>query len=176
LGAHGLIYAPIVLLGLYGLVRLLRRDDELRIEAAVSLAVFVAFWALQAAWPNPWGGNTPGPRYMIPALPFLAIGVAASWSRLVTGAAIVIGGATMGLATSTLHMLYPGERLFTGHLRNLSNFGMTPTIYGIWWTDGVGLAVTAALVAAAAWHLWRTCTPSRPTERAVPASAVAAGG
>src|SRR5690606_34329280 len=39
LGAHGLIYAPIVLLGLYGLVRLLRRDDELRIEAAVSLAV-----------------------------------------------------------------------------------------------------------------------------------------
>src|SRR5690606_18602782 len=102
LGAHGLIYAPIVLLGLYGLVRLLRRDDELRIEAAVSLAVFVAFWALQAAWPNPWGGNTPGPRYMIPALPFLAIGVAASWSRLVTGAAIVIGGATMGLATSTL--------------------------------------------------------------------------
>ena len=37
------------------------------------------FFLLQAGWPNPWGGEMPGPRYMIPALPFLAVGIARAW-------------------------------------------------------------------------------------------------
>ncbi|MDP1806446.1 MAG: CBS domain-containing protein, partial [Acidimicrobiales bacterium] len=71
-GTRGLfVFAPILLLGLGGLVALARRPGPERRDAVVGLLVFVAYLGLQAGWVNPWGGEMPGPRYVIPAIPML---------------------------------------------------------------------------------------------------------
>ncbi len=152
-GTRGLVYTPIVLLGVAGLVPMWRRRPDLRQEAAVSAAVFVGYWALQAAWVNPWGGATPGPRYMIPALPFLAVPLAAVWRRPLGVVAAILGGVTMGLATITLHYIYDPAGLVTGHLQNLTNYGMSPTIFGVVTSDVVGLTVSIMLLLVALWFL-----------------------
>ena len=54
-------------------------------------------------WGTPWGGASPGPRYMLPAYPMLIAGVAVAWSRvgLWARAAAVYGGFVMVLASIT---------------------------------------------------------------------------
>lgn len=152
-GSRGLVYTPVVLVALAGLVLLWRHRPELRPEVAISASVFLGFWALQASWVNPWGGATPGPRYLIPALPFLALPLAAAWTRVIGGMAVVIGMSSMLLATITLHYIYDPDRLFTGHLRNLNSYGMSPTIYGLLAGDALGVAITGLLVLGALWFL-----------------------
>ena len=83
-GTRGLlIFAPVVGIGLAGLYRPRTPASGGRPATKPSSGspIFVAYLALQAGWPNPWGGEMPGPRYMIPALPLLAPGVAVVWRR-----------------------------------------------------------------------------------------------
>ncbi|MBA2319057.1 MAG: hypothetical protein H0V93_14950 [Euzebyales bacterium] len=110
-----LTLTPLVAVGVIGCLALLRSGARpgagaasppraCRRDALVALAVLAAFVALMGGWSNPTGGASPGPRYVVPALPFLAGGVA--WvferARAWAAAAAVAGGAAMGLATFTL--------------------------------------------------------------------------
>ncbi len=52
------------------------RRPRLRPEIAVCAAIVVAFLAYNSGALNPFGGWTPGPRYLVPALPFAAMLVA----------------------------------------------------------------------------------------------------
>jgi len=52
------------------------RQRAIRAEVAVALAISAAFLAYNSGALNPFGGWTPGPRYLMPALPFAAILVA----------------------------------------------------------------------------------------------------
>ena len=45
------------------------------------LAVAAAYFVYNAGYWLPFGGGTPGPRFLIPMLPFLALGLAVAWRR-----------------------------------------------------------------------------------------------
>jgi hypothetical protein len=108
---RGLFYgAPWLLLAVPGAVIMARRP-RLRAEAAVCISVALLFVWLNASLVDWQGGWAVGPRYLIPALPFLAVLAAgtALWSPLGRGLRGVRVGAGLGLAAlvgwSVFHML-----------------------------------------------------------------------
>jgi hypothetical protein len=50
-------------------------------EAAVIAAVAIVFFLYNCGYWLPFGGGSPGPRFLIPALPFLAVGLAVAYRR-----------------------------------------------------------------------------------------------
>lgn len=117
-GERGLFtLTPVVLAGVLGSVGLARRHErEQRTLGVVALVVFAAFFLVQAGWGNPFGGASPGARYVTPALPFLAPGVAYAFGRApaATMVATAIGVATMLMATLTLPLAQPTEAFAVG--------------------------------------------------------------
>jgi hypothetical protein len=80
IGDRGLIVtSPVVVAAAFGLVLLWRRG--LRSEALTCGAVTVAFLVAECGYFLPYGGGSPGPRFFIPALPFLALGLAPAFAR-----------------------------------------------------------------------------------------------
>ena len=108
---RGLFYsAPWLLLAVPGAVIMLRRA-RLRAEATVCISVALLFVWLNASLVDWQGGWAMGPRYLIPALPFLAVLAAGTalwpgWQARGRGLRI---GAGLGLAAlvgwSVFHML-----------------------------------------------------------------------
>lgn len=100
---RGIVIAtPIVVLALVGLVWMIRyRRGVERQAAAVALAMFAGMLLIVFVWADPWGGGSPGPRYLTSALPPLVLGVSAAWSLrpLWTRIAVGLSVLTMGLAT-----------------------------------------------------------------------------
>ena len=74
-----LVLTPIVVMGVVGMVLMRRRGH--RAEANVITAVCAAYLLYNAGYWLPMGGGTPGPRFLIPALPFLALGLAFAFRR-----------------------------------------------------------------------------------------------
>jgi hypothetical protein len=74
-----LVVSPVVLAAGAGLWLLWRRGA--RAEAAVAAAVTLFFVLLDAGYFLPYGGNSPGPRFLAPALPFLALGLPLALQR-----------------------------------------------------------------------------------------------
>ena len=64
--------APILLLALFGFVRLLARRER-RADALAALAVTLPFFGFTTFFEHWHGGGGFAPRYLIPALPFLAL-------------------------------------------------------------------------------------------------------
>jgi hypothetical protein len=89
-GSRGLlVVCPIVIACVYGLVLLGRRD---RAEAILCAAVAVVFFLVDSGYFAPYGGLSPGPRFFVPALPFLALGLGPAYAarfRLVLGLAVL---------------------------------------------------------------------------------------
>jgi hypothetical protein len=74
-GPRGLVrLAPWFIVAPVGL--LAARQRHLRLEVLVCGAIVVAFLLFNAGYYLPFGGWTPGPRFLLPALPFAAILVA----------------------------------------------------------------------------------------------------
>jgi hypothetical protein len=83
----------------------LMRQGRWRAEANLALAVAAVFYLYNSGYWLPFGGGTPGPRFMIPALPFLALGLAGAYRRMpATCIAMGIPSAIFMLAGS---MTYP---------------------------------------------------------------------
>jgi hypothetical protein len=97
---RGLFFSsPVLLLGAVGLAWAALAGR--RAEAAVAVAVFAAMVLLNAGF-NGWdAGNSFGPRYLIPAVPFLALGLPGAFARLprLTRAAALASVAVMLFAT-----------------------------------------------------------------------------
>jgi hypothetical protein len=68
--------APILAPAVIGLVVMWRRD--FRAEAATIAGLAAAYVLYNASSSDPFGGASPGPRYLVPLLPFLAIPLAAA--------------------------------------------------------------------------------------------------
>ncbi len=102
-GARGLlVLAPWLMLAPAGVAALRHRD--LRREAAVCATMVVAYLTFNAGYYLPFGGWTPGPRFMLPALPFAALLVA--WAprslRPLTALQIAASVALVLVATVTM--------------------------------------------------------------------------
>jgi hypothetical protein len=94
-----LVLTPIVAMSIVGVV-LMRRAGH-RAEANTILAVAAAYFIYNSGYWLPFGGGTPGPRFLIPALPFLAIGLAFAYRRL--------PALTLGLAIPSVLMMVVGS-------------------------------------------------------------------
>ena len=68
---------PVVLAGAAGLVLLWKRGR--RREAALAGFISIAFVVYNSGYATPFGGGTPGPRFLIPLIPFLALGFATAY-------------------------------------------------------------------------------------------------
>ena len=99
---RGLLHlAPWFVITPLGLLRV--RRPSIRAEVIVSLVICIAFLAYNSGALNLFGGWTPGPRNLIPALPFAAVlvGLAPSRLRWLAAALIAVSIAIMFVATAT---------------------------------------------------------------------------
>jgi hypothetical protein len=94
-----LVLSPVWLLATIGLVMLWRSGR--RAEAAVCIAATGLFVLYDAAYYLPFGGFNGGPRFLVPMLPFLAIGVAVAWRDL-PGPTLALGLASIVVTTVTI--------------------------------------------------------------------------
>jgi hypothetical protein len=131
------VLSPVLLLGAAGLV-LLWRQGRHRSEVVVASTVFASFLVWNAGFWDPLGGGSPGPRYLIPALPFLALGLgpaARRWPRTT-----VIAAAWSIVAVTAMTVSKPlyardgrwDDRLRSGDLsETLLSYAGVPRVLGI---------------------------------------------
>jgi len=160
-----LVLTPVWVLAVAGLIALWRNGR--RPEAAVCLAVTALFLLYDAAYYLPFGGFNGGPRFLVPMLPFLALGIAAAWRDL-PGPTLALAVASVVVTTVSIladPMLVSEDvgtmfhRLFRGGDQN----GPLPlTVFHWFWDDrrsamfvigALVLAVVAVVCAPAARRL-----------------------
>jgi hypothetical protein len=110
-GEHGLLLdAPVVVVAAAGLVLLWRNH---RAEAAVAAFVVAIFVLLNCGYFLPYGGGSPGPRFLSPALPFLALGLGPAFARwrVVTSVVAVVSIAATTAVSLTWAQIWEGYRL-----------------------------------------------------------------
>jgi hypothetical protein len=155
-----LIVSPLVIVAVMGMVAVLRQREPAhdRWALVAGAASAASLLAVQMAWSNPTGGDSPGPRYATAGIAFLTPGLALAVRRWpvatwVTGA---VGGVLMLAATwtdpldtrptdSAVHMWL--ERFLTGDWSNtIFEMAAGSGAVVLWPVIAIGAAV--ALIAA----------------------------
>jgi hypothetical protein len=96
-----LVLTPIIACCAIGVVLMHRRN---RAEANVIAGVALSYFVYNMGYWLPFGGGTPGPRFLIPALPFLALGLAPAYRRF--------PALTLGLAIPSALFMLAGALTF----------------------------------------------------------------
>jgi hypothetical protein len=177
--------APVLLMAVAGLVLMYRRGR--RAEAGVITAVCVVYLAYNSGYYLPFGGQVPGPRFLITVLPFLAVPLALAFRRF-PGPTIALAGASVVAMTipTVTHPMVSAEG-DTGMWTRLAGGGQfqatIATLAGVK-EAGVALApflvpvvaalaivasitrfalprrqIVAGVVALGAWVLWAALMP-----------------
>lgn len=122
------ISSPILFLGVYGLWRMAGTRST-RTEAVLFASIATAFLLMNASF-NGWhGGYSFGPRYLIPALPFLALPLAPVLARLkrIGWCLVVISAALILLATAVDPQApFDIPNPWTGYIVPLATGGSVP--------------------------------------------------
>src|SRR6185436_9301842 len=69
------VYSPVVLLGIFGIVALYKKRQKIAAANILAGTILVNL-LLYSMFGDPWGGWSFGPRYLIPSLAMLCIGLA----------------------------------------------------------------------------------------------------
>jgi hypothetical protein len=153
-----LLVSPIVVAAAAGLVLLARTYP---LEATVCAAITVFFVLLNCGYYLPYGGVSPGPRFLVPALPFLAVGLGPAFARAPKPAAALavlsvvpmLGVTLVWTANENLRQTIWGELArVVVHGRSSRLVRHLATTNVLDWTavgNGTGLVVMAAASAAA---------------------------
>ncbi|MGZ5313623.1 MAG: hypothetical protein ACXWEA_05405 [Solirubrobacterales bacterium] len=170
-----LTLTPVLVMGIAGAVAM--RSRGFRAEGNVILAIFAVYFLYNAGYWLPFGGGTPGPRFLIPTLPFLALGLATAWRRW--------PALTLGLAIPSAVFMLAGALTYPllGNVDGTNNWAdklgdgdLEHTLLTVAGVKQGWLAVAPVLAAVgAAVALAVTATPARRLGGiAVPLAAVAA--
>jgi hypothetical protein len=162
-----LVFSPVLLAAAAGLVLMWRRGY--RGEAAVAGTVSVLFVLVDAAYFIPYGGNSPGPRFAVPALPFLALGLPFALARFpkTTLALAVVSCVLTAMDSLTWGLRLEGDRWYPG--TGFSDVAKTVWVWaGLNRIEGGGLVGIAALAAigVGAWvvlHRGGSAPAARPS-------------
>lgn len=125
--------APVLVLGALGLSRMIRNPAtrDLGVLALSVIAIVLAVNASYAYWD---GGASVGPRHSVPAIPFLALGLAPVWTSLRTMGAKLAASALLG-ASMLLNLVVAATDIFAPETM------VTP----VWTRNFVGLFAHARL-------------------------------
>lgn len=120
-----LVLIPVIVMACVGTWLLYRRGR--RAEASVIGAIAAAYYLYDTGYWLPMGGGSPGPRFLIPMLPFLAVGLACAWRRYPgpTLALAVPSAVTMVVATITMPLIGPGGTATWMDRLEIANFQHT---------------------------------------------------
>lgn len=133
-----LILSPVLAMSVVGAVVMARRG--LRAEVTVIGLVAASFFVFNAGYFMPFGGFSPGPRFLIPMLPFVAVPLAAAY-RVVPLATLTLGVVSTVLlvtATATLPLLSSGDiGVWAGRVR----VGAFDDMLGTMFLDGLPRAL-----------------------------------
>ena len=110
-----LLLAPVLLLGVGGLVRWLH-ERTLAAEARLCLAIFGWFFLVNMSFNGYHGGFAAGPRYLVPGIPFLALPLALAFLRWKRIALVLLA---VSIATQLLLTATDGQNALAvgGHAR-----------------------------------------------------------
>ena len=126
LSSKGLLtIAPVLVMGIVGAVLLHRRGR--RAEALTIGGVAAIYVLYNSGYWLPFGGGTPGPRFLMPLVPFLALPVALAWRRFpaTTLALAVPSVLFMAAATLTYPLISNDELGFWWKNMDAANFTQT---------------------------------------------------
>jgi hypothetical protein len=165
---------PIVLLAVVLAVMQAREPGPGRVDAIVALACFGMLLIVQSGWPNAWGGEYAGPRYMIPALPFLATPLALGWHRF-RAAAVALSTwsiAVMSLSYVTYGLVGQDGSAINLWLQRVRDHAFTPTLWSMAFGNAGALLHLLLIGGAAALVYWSTV----PRETGADADALLTAG
>src|SRR5438876_3190304 len=94
-----LTLSPVMAMGAVGVVLLYRRR---RNEAILFAFIAVAYLVYTSGYRLLFGGYSPGPRFLIPALPFLALGLGPSFRRFPASTAVLAVCSALTMTTVTV--------------------------------------------------------------------------
>ncbi len=103
IGDRGLfVLTPVVLIAVIGCVLAIAAGGRVRRDGWLGLGALIGF-VIVSTGIDGLGGDSPGPRYLIPMFPLLAVPLAVAWRRLPRPCTVAttIGGLTMWMAAVT---------------------------------------------------------------------------
>lgn len=167
-----LVLTPVWMLGVVGAVLLWRRGE--RAAGALICYLACAFLVYNAGYYLPFGGFAGGPRFLVPLLPFLAVGVAAM-AEVAPVTTLALGLASI-VVTATALVVDPGlsSEDAGSWFHELERGQVSRTVFG--WAgaaNGIGVGVALGAIALAVGLAVVVAQPGRLARRDVLAALAA---